>query len=155
VEREALRSYLGVTYALNQAIAHRGLVETLPAVEPLAQQPDPAPYLGTYRRPNNSVVVRAEGTRLFIQDRPNSGRPGTDRPVLFYGRDRVVVMEGDERGQSIEFVRDSGGRVSWVRVVGRVAVREPWGTPPPGGPGDDVAPPGIIRPAQGVGRHSK
>ncbi|OGU01935.1 MAG: hypothetical protein A2W29_01220 [Gemmatimonadetes bacterium RBG_16_66_8] len=125
VEREALRSYLGATYALNQAIGHRGLVESLPAVEPLAQQPDPAPYVGTYRRPSNAVVVRAEGTRLFVQDRPNTGRPGPDRPVLFYGPDRVVVMDGDERGQSIEFVRDAGGRVNWVRVVGRVAVREP------------------------------
>jgi len=125
VEREALRSYLGATHALNQAIAHRGLVESLPAVEPLAQQSDPAPYVGTYRRPNNAVVVRAEGTRLLVQDRPNSGRPGTDRPVLFYGPDRVVVMDGDERGQSIEFVRDAGGRVNWVRVVGRVAVRQP------------------------------
>ena len=40
VEREALKSYLGATYALNQAIAHRGLVETLPSVKPLARQPD-------------------------------------------------------------------------------------------------------------------
>lgn len=61
VEREALKSYLGATYALNQGIAHRGLVETLPLVRPLARQPDPAPYVGTYARPSNSVVVRAEG----------------------------------------------------------------------------------------------
>src|SRR6188508_2878158 len=40
VEREALKSYLGVTYAPQQAIAHRGLVETLPWAQPLAQQPD-------------------------------------------------------------------------------------------------------------------
>ncbi|HXV85656.1 MAG TPA: serine hydrolase domain-containing protein, partial [Gemmatimonadales bacterium] len=125
VEREALGSYLGARFAPNQAIAHRGLVESLPSVEPLVEQPDPAPYLGTYRRPNNAVVVRAEGTRLFIQDRPNTGNPGADRPVLFYRPDRVVVTEGAERGQSIEFVRDAGGRVNWVRVVGRVAVREP------------------------------
>ena len=37
VEREALKSYLGATYALNQGIAHRGLVETLPSFEPLAR----------------------------------------------------------------------------------------------------------------------
>jgi hypothetical protein len=46
-------------------------------------------------------------------------------PVLFYGPDRVVVTDGTERGQSIEFVRDSGGRVNWIRVVGRVAMRTP------------------------------
>jgi len=123
VEREALRSYLGATYATNQAIAHRGLVETLPAVEPVAAQPDPAPYVGTFARPNNTVVVRAEGRRLFVQERPNNGQPGAEMPASFYGPDRVVVTDGNQRGQSIEFVRDAGGKVNWVRVVGRVAVR--------------------------------
>ena len=125
VEREALKSYLGATYAPNQAIAHRGLVESLPWAQPLAEQPDPAPYVGTYVRPNNAVVVRAEGGKLFVQDRPNIGKPGAEMPVAFYGPDRVVVLDGPEGGQSIEFVRDANGRVNWVRVVGRIAVRAP------------------------------
>jgi CubicO group peptidase (beta-lactamase class C family) len=125
VEREALKSYLGATYALNQAIAHRGLVETLPSAQPLAEQPDSAPYLGTYARPNNSYVVRAEGGKLVVQDRSNSGGAGTVSPVAFYGPDRLVVTDGPDRGQSIEFVRDDNGRVNWIRVVGRVAVRTP------------------------------
>ena len=128
VEREALKAYLGASYATNQAIAHRGLVETLPAVEPLAQQPDPAPYVGTFLRPSNSVVVRADGNKLVVQERPNTGQPGAEMPVSFYGPDRVVVTDGSQRGQSIEFVRDASGRVNWVRVVGRVAVRS---SPPP------------------------
>ena len=111
VEREALKSYLGATYALNQAIAHRGLVETLPSVQPLAPQPDPAPYLGSYARPNNSYVVRVEGGKLFVQDRPNDGGTPREFPVAFYGPDRVVVTDGPDRGQSIEFVRDDSGRV--------------------------------------------
>jgi CubicO group peptidase (beta-lactamase class C family) len=125
VEREALKSYLGAAYATNQAIAHRGLVETLPSGQPLAPQPDPAPYLGTYARPSNSYVVRAEGGKVFVQDRPNSGGSGTEWPVAFYGPDRLVVTDGPDRGQSIEFVRDDAGRVNWIRVVGRVAVRTP------------------------------
>jgi CubicO group peptidase (beta-lactamase class C family) len=125
VEREALKSYFGATYALNQAIAHRGLVETLPNVQPLARQPELAPYLGTYARPNNTVRVHAENGKLFVQDRQNSGRVGFDRPVAFFGPDRVVVLDGSEKGQAIEFVRDSTGKVSWVRVTGRVAVRTP------------------------------
>ncbi len=125
VEREALKSYLGATFAPNQSIAHRGLVETLPSVAPLAQQPDPAPYVGSYARPSNSVVVRADGNRLFVQERPNNGQPGAEMPVSFYGPDRVVVTDGPQRGQSIEFVRDGGNRVNWIRVVGRVAVRVP------------------------------
>jgi len=125
VEREALKSYLGASYALNQAIAHRGLLETLPSVAPLARQPDPSPYVGTYARPSNTVVVRADGGRMFVQEHQNRGRAGADMPVSFFGPDRVVVTDGPSRGQSIEFVRDAGGRVNWVRVVGRVAVRVP------------------------------
>jgi CubicO group peptidase (beta-lactamase class C family) len=125
VERAALKSYLGVTYAPNQAIAHRGLVETLPSAEPLAEQPDPAPYLGTYARPSNTVVVRAANGRLFVQDRPNAGKPNAEMPIAFFGPDRAVVLDGSDRGQSIEFVRDRSGRVNWIRVVGRVAVRTP------------------------------
>jgi CubicO group peptidase (beta-lactamase class C family) len=115
VEREALRLYLGATYATNQAIAHRGLVETLPTVEPLARQPELTQYAGSYARPSNSVVVRVDGTRLMVG---NSA-------VAFFGPDRAVVTDGADRGQSIEFVRDASGKVMWVRVVGRVAVRTP------------------------------
>ena len=125
VEREALKSYLGATYALNQGIAHRGLVETLPSYEPLARQPDPAPYVGTYARPTNTVVVHADGGKLFVQEHQNSGRVGFDWPVSFFGPDRTVVMDGPEKGQTIEFVRDAAGKVNWVRVTGRVAVRTP------------------------------
>jgi CubicO group peptidase (beta-lactamase class C family) len=125
VEREALESYLDASYAPNQAIAHRGLVETIPVVQPLAPQPDPAPYLGTYARPNNSYLVRSDAGKLLVQDRPNSGGPATEWPVAFYGPDRLYVTDGPDRGQSIEFVRDDTGRVTWIRVVGRVAVRTP------------------------------
>ena len=125
VEREALKTYLGATYAPNQAIAHRGLVETLPTAQPLAEQPDPTPYAGTYVRPSNSVVVRAAAGKLFLQDRPNTGKPGAEMPIAFFGPDRAVVLDGPDRGQSIEFVRDTAGSVKWVRVVGRVAVRTP------------------------------
>jgi CubicO group peptidase (beta-lactamase class C family) len=125
VERDALKTYLGATYARNQAIAHRGLVETLPSVEPLAAQPDPAPYLGTYTRPSNSYVVRTDGGKLIVQDRPNAGGTPREWPVAFYGADHAVVTDGSDRGQSIEFVRDAAGRVNWIRVVGRVAVRTP------------------------------
>ena len=125
VEREALKTYLGATYARNQAIAHRGLVETLPNVEPLAQQPDPAQYVGTYARPSNTVVVRAEGKQIIVQEHQNSGRTGADMPIAFFGPDRAVITDGTDKGQSIEFVRDAAGAVRWVRVVGRVAVRTP------------------------------
>ena len=124
VERAALQAYLGATFAKNQAISHRGLVETLPSVEPLASQPDPALYLGNYRRPMNSVAVRSEGGRVIVQVTPRSGEPQAPMPVSFYGPDRAVVTEGNDKGQSIEFLRDGSGVVRWVRVTGRIAVKE-------------------------------
>jgi CubicO group peptidase (beta-lactamase class C family) len=123
VERAALQSYLGATFAANQAISHRGLVETLPSVEPLARQPDFTPYVGEYRRPMNSVAVRAEEGRLFVQVKSRTGNPQPAMPVAFYGPDRAVVTDGPDRGQSVEFVRDAKGAVTWVRVVGRIAMR--------------------------------
>ena len=125
VEREALRAYHGATFATNQAIAHRGLVETLPSVEPLPAQPDLAPYVGKYLRPMSAVVVRVDGGRLIVQEHPNNGEPRPPMPAAFYGPDRAVVTEGNDRGLSIEFVRAADGSVRWVRVVGRVAVRAP------------------------------
>ena len=124
VEREALKSYHGATFPKNYAIAHRGLVETLPNVEPLAKQPDPAPYVGRYLRPMNAVSVRVEGGKLVVQEIPNTGDPRPVMPIAFFGPDRAVVTDGNDRGQTIEFVRDAKGNVTWVRVVGRVAVRE-------------------------------
>jgi len=123
VEREALKSYLGATYARNQAIAHRGLVETLPSAQPLARQPDLAPYVGTYARPSNSYVVRAEGGKLIVQNRPTGNGQPTDTPVTFFGPDRAVVTDGVDQGQAIEFIRDDAGQIKWIRVVGRVAIR--------------------------------
>ena len=123
VEREALRAYRGIVYAKNQAIAHRGLVETLPNVEPLATQPDLKQYVGRYQRPMNSVDVRVENGKLLVQEMPNSGEARPAMPIAFFGQDRAVVTDGNDKGQSIEFVRDGSGTVKWVRVVGRVAVR--------------------------------
>ncbi|HEY9225947.1 MAG TPA: serine hydrolase domain-containing protein, partial [Gemmatimonadaceae bacterium] len=100
VEREALKSYLGATYAKNQGIAHRGLVETLPSYELLAKQPELSPYVGTYARPNNSYVVRAEGGKLSVQDQPNNGRPGAEMPIAFFGADRAVITDGTDKGQT-------------------------------------------------------
>jgi CubicO group peptidase (beta-lactamase class C family) len=123
VERAALKSYLNVAFSTNQAIAHRGLLETLPSVEPLAKQPDPSAYVGTYERPMNVVSVRTDGERLIVQVQPKEGKPQPEMPIAFYGPDRAVATNGPDRGQSIEFVRDGDGRVKWIRITGRVAVR--------------------------------
>ena len=127
VEREALRSYHGVSFVMNQAIGHRGLNETLPAVAALAEQPDAAPYLGTYERPMNTVDVRAAVGGIVVQVRPRTRDAEPPMPIAFYGTDRAFVTSGAERNASIEFIRDAAGAVQWVRVTGRIARRAPAG----------------------------
>ena len=107
VEREALRAYHGATFAKNQAIAHRGLVETLPNVEPLATAAGSHTVSRAYLRPMNAVDVRVDGGRLVVQEIPNGGDPRPVMPIAFFGPDRAVVTDGNDRGQSIEFVRDA------------------------------------------------
>jgi CubicO group peptidase (beta-lactamase class C family) len=124
VEREALRAYHGATFSSNQAIGHRGLNETLPAATPLPRQPSPAPYVGRYERPMNTVDVRAERGGLVIQVRSRAGNPDPEMPIAFYGPDRAVVSSGPEQQASIEFIRAADGTVQWVRVTGRIARRE-------------------------------
>jgi CubicO group peptidase (beta-lactamase class C family) len=123
VEREVLKQYHGAAFPKNYAIAHRGLVETLPNVEALAHQPELAPYVGRYLRPMNAVTVRIDAGRLVVQEIPNGRDPNPAMPIAFFGPDRAVITEGNDKGQGIEFVRDGAGTVKWVRVVGRVAVR--------------------------------
>jgi CubicO group peptidase (beta-lactamase class C family) len=125
VERAALQSYCGAGFRTNQAIAHRGLVETLPRVEPITPQPAFAPYLGRYVRPMVSVTVTESDGHLTIRQEPTSGGGApTSMPVAFYGPDRAVVTQGSDEGQSVEFVRGAGGAVDWIRIVGRIARRD-------------------------------
>src|SRR5262245_38054417 len=128
VEREALRTYHGAAFAMNQAIGHRGLNETLPAVTPLTKQPNLAPYIGAYERPMNTVDVRVDSGHLVVQVRPRNRDVDAPMPIVFYGPDRAVVTSGSERNASIEFIRDAADAVQWVRITGRIARRTGGGT---------------------------
>lgn len=123
VEREALRSYHGAAFAPNQAIGHRGLNETLPTATPLARQPALTEYVGQYERPMNTVEVRVESGQLVVQVRPRNRDADAPMPLSFYGPDRAVVTAGSEKQASVEFLRDAGGAVQWIRLTGRIAQR--------------------------------
>jgi hypothetical protein len=116
VERAALKLLEDMPLDPAQTIGHRGVNETMPDAPILAAQPDPAPYLGTYRRPplDAETVVRMEGGRLMV---------GT-ASVAFYATDRAVVTSGNQRGNPVEFIRKPDGTVGWVRIVGRIARKD-------------------------------
>lgn len=115
VERATLKAYENLSLTPAQALAHRGVNETMPDVPPLATQPDPAPYLGTYRRPpSGSNTVSVTNGQLML-DRS---------PIAFYGPDRAVVLSGNAKGNPLEFVRKADGTIGWVRYVGRIAKKD-------------------------------
>lgn len=116
VERAALSLLEGMTLDPPQAIGHRGLNETMPDAPIMKKQPDPAPYLGVYRRPPLTTVVnvRADEGRLTLDG----------NAIAFYAPDRAVVTSGTSRGNPVEFVRTREGTVGWVRYVGRIARKE-------------------------------
>ena len=116
VERNALTVLEGMTLAPTQAIGHRGLSETMPDVPLLPQQPDPAPYLGVYRRPplTTTYDVRVEKGQLMVGN----------APVAFYGPDRAVFTAGNQRWSQVEFIRRPDDTVGWVRVGGRIARKD-------------------------------
>ena len=71
----------------------------------------------------NTVDVRVEGGHLVVQARPRNREADAPMPLAFYGPDRAVVTSGTEERASVEFLRDAGGAVHWVRLTGRIARR--------------------------------
>ena len=115
VERSALTVLEGMTLDPAQAIGHRGINETMPDAPILAKQPDPAPYLGVYRRPPMGTnTVRVQDGQLMVDN----------DAIAFYAPDRAIVTSGNQRGNPVEFVRNAKGAVGWVRLVGRIARKD-------------------------------
>jgi CubicO group peptidase (beta-lactamase class C family) len=95
-------------------------------VEPAAL----AEFAGEYRAllTISDVTVVDGSLRLTPRQNARLGRvqPLPDAPVrlAFYAPDRTVVMEGSHRGERCEFLRDTSGRIVWLRWDGRLARRQ-------------------------------
>ena len=116
VERSALSVLEGLSRDPARTIGHRGLNETMIDAPVMAQQPDPAPYLGTYRRPPLNAVntVAVTGGQLTLDG----------NAIGFYAADRAIVTGGASRGNPIEFVRTRDGAIGWIRYIGRIARKD-------------------------------
>lgn len=129
VERAILETYEGLSLAPGQLTGgNRGGNEDMTVhAAPLPEQPAADAYVGRYTRPPNGTaeVVERDG-RVVMR---GSGVGERDVPLVFWGAD-VAYTEPDPGadypyvGMPIEFVRRPDGRVGWVRVNGRIAVRE-------------------------------
>jgi CubicO group peptidase (beta-lactamase class C family) len=119
VSRAALKEYLGLSV-------------TDP--EPLAAQPDLAAFAGDYTRPHADVTVAVQKDRLLVQTITKRGfptpktpppRPGPPMPFAFYAPDRLIAVDGPQKGARAEVIRLADGSIGWVRVGGRIHRRVP------------------------------
>jgi CubicO group peptidase (beta-lactamase class C family) len=121
VERSLLASYERLVLAPNQAIAHRGVDETMAHATPLAVQPAAAEYIGTYARtPLGNITVRAEAGSVLV----SGAGGGAGTAILFYAPDRAFMLEGTSPGLPVEFIRDEAGRIGWIRLDGRIGRKQ-------------------------------
>jgi CubicO group peptidase (beta-lactamase class C family) len=105
------------------------------------EKDDPAPieaseeeltqYVGHYSNPFSDVDIGLLGGRLVGQTTYKKGFPDQDSPPLpspppaslaVCDKDRLLVMDGPDKGNTAEIVRKPDGSVGWLRV-GRIHVR--------------------------------
>jgi hypothetical protein len=100
---------------------------------PLPVQPDPLPYAGTYvRTPGGSTTVRAENGALLVGGGARrgggaggAGGAGAGTRLIFYGPDVAYAAGGGGyNGQPYEFIRRPGGDIGWMRINGRIALKQ-------------------------------
>lgn len=121
VERATLGIYEGLSVAPNQAIAYRGVNESMTHASPLQVQPPLGPYVGAYRRsPTDLVRVRDENGTLVL-----AGEGTVDTSIVFYGPDVAYSSAGGSIGAPIEFIRARDGELRWMRMNGRIARKDP------------------------------
>lgn len=128
VEQSILDVFLDLRLAPGQRTGgNRGGNEMMTThATPLARQPDPAEYAGTYRRPpvGESEVGVVDGRMVLLE----YGSGGASPALVFWGDDVAYTdpPEGVDypyRGMPVEFIRDGSGAVRWMRVNGRIARR--------------------------------
>jgi hypothetical protein len=113
IEKWALQRYLGVT---------------APQPAPIeATEEELAPYVGRYSATLTVLDLSLQDGRLimsmgitdkFPADEPPPSPPPA--PVALYAADRIIVLEGPEKGARGEFLRESDGSIGWLRFGGRL-----------------------------------
>lgn len=126
VATSILQEWEGLSLAPGQTTGgNRGGNERMTShAAPLPEQPPLEEYAGLYLRPPvGDVLVQVEGGRLVVGAGEN--RWG----LTFWAPDMAhSTGPGAYPGLPVEFIRDAGGVVTWIRVNGRIARKE--GTAP-------------------------
>ncbi len=89
-----------------------------------------AEYAGRYEQTNAHLRVSASERELVIDESSPVLRAPEPLPLppvraVPVAPDRVAILAGDRRGETVEFLRNSAGRIEWMRWDGRISRRMP------------------------------
>lgn len=119
IVRQALRGYLGLDDADPQPIA--APAERLAAC------------VGRYSAALADIEIARAGDALELRTIPKGGFPKADSPpppapppapLAFYSDSCAIITAGPQQGARAEFAFGPDGRAAWVRLGGRVRVRQ-------------------------------
>jgi len=119
VSRWALKQYLGVD-----------------SPDPTPRESSEAqltPYVGRYVRPFAEIELGILAGRLISQTVYKGGFPTEDTPpppppppasLALCATDRLLVLDGPNKGARADIIRRPDGEIGWLRAGGRIHVRE-------------------------------
>ena len=124
---------------LNHDLTEWVLKHFLNAVEPEPQpltmsEPDLAAYAGVYKTIAMAEELSVQEGSLIAQLKPIVQMTSDDSPtpplpppfkLNFYAPDKVFISEGAAKGIKGEFARNADGKLTWFRLGGRIAIRQP------------------------------
>jgi len=92
-----------------------------------------AEYAGTYRTALTDMALSAdEAGGMWMDLTPRGGFPKPDSPpgpkapachIRFVHHDLAYAIDGAAKGNTVEFLRDDAGHITWARRGGRVHKR--------------------------------
>jgi CubicO group peptidase (beta-lactamase class C family) len=107
---------------------------SLPAAAPLTLPAEQlAPYVGRYESAMTIYELAPADGELILHTTPKGGFPTPDAPppepppplrAALYDEDRLIVLEEPMKDARGEFLRDENGRITWLRLGGRLQARQ-------------------------------
>ncbi len=105
-----------------------------PKPEPIeVSEEDLAAYAGRYANPYNDAELGMLAGRLVAQVVYKRGFPSQDSPpppspppatLTLCEHDRLLVLDGPAKGETVDVLRKSDGTVGWLRMGGRISKRQ-------------------------------
>jgi CubicO group peptidase (beta-lactamase class C family) len=123
-----------LTQQIVNAATEQYLGLSLPAAEPLdLPAAQLAPYLGRYESAMTIYELTLTEGELILHTTLKGGFPTPDAPppepppplrAALYDEDRLIVLDEPMKEARGEFVRDENGRITWLRLGGRLQARQ-------------------------------